>query len=140
MAVQTSVKSYKLEIVTPRKVVFDGEVESFRAPGVQGGFQVLVDHAPMLAEIGIGEVIIRDAEGASTRYATSGGVVEVKKNHVILLADSAERDDQIDRTRAEAAIERAKKRLGEPSADIDVDRARVALMRAINRLKVSTPG
>ncbi len=140
MAVQTSVKTFQLEIVTPRKMVFGGEVESFSAPGVMGGFQVLVGHAPMLAEIGIGEVSVRDAGGTTTRYATSGGVVEVKKNHVILLAETAEKDDQIDRARAEAAAERAKKRIGERSGETDVERARIALHRALNRLKVSTGG
>ncbi len=79
-------RMFKLEIVTPKRVVFNGEAESFSAPGVMGGFQVLVDHAPMLAEIGIGEVSVRDAVGNQTHYATSGGVVEVKNNHVILLA------------------------------------------------------
>jgi len=140
MAVGTLVKTYTLEIVTPRRVVFNGEVESFSAPGVMGGFQVLVDHAPMLAEIGIGEVTVRDAGGSTTCYATSGGVVEVKKNHVILLAETAERDDQIDRARAEAALGRAKQRLADAAGDVDVDRARVALLRALNRLKVSARG
>jgi len=140
MAVASAVNTFTLEIVTPRKVVFDGEVESFTAPGVMGGFQVLVGHAPMLAEIGIGEVSLRDGAGKQTHYATSGGVVEVKHNHVILLAETAEKDDEIDRARAEAALERAKQRLAAPPPDTDVDRARVALLRAINRLKVSTRG
>jgi len=133
-------KNFTLEIVTPRKMVFRGEAGSFSAPGVMGAFQVLVDHAPMLAEIGIGEVNVRERDGKNTNYATSGGVVEVKKNHVILLAESAERADEIDRQRAGAARDRAKKRLEEKPAGIDVERARIALLRAINRLKVSTRG
>lgn len=133
-------KKFRLEIVTPRKMVFNGEAESFTAPGVMGGFQVLVDHAPLLAEIGIGEVSVRGSEGQQTTYATSGGVVEVKKNHVLLLAESAEKDGDIDRPRAEAALERAKKRIEERMKDTDLDRARAALMRAINRLKVSNRG
>ena len=72
-----------------------------------------------------------------TRFATSGGMVEVKQNHVILIAESAEKEGEIDTARAEAALERAKKRIANPVDDTDVDRARVALLRALNRLKVS---
>lgn len=133
-------KLFRLEIVTPRKVVFDGEAESFTAPGVMGAFQVLVDHAPLLAEIGIGEVSVRNGDGQMTHYATSGGVVEVKQNHVILTAESAERDDEIDAGRAQSARDRAKKRIAERAPDTDVERARMALLRAINRLKVSQRG
>ena len=132
--------TFKLEIVTPKRVVFDGEAESFTAPGVEGGFQVLVGHAPMLAEIGVGEVTVRDAGGERTHYATSGGVVEVKRNHVILMAESAERADEIDTKRAEAAKDRARSRISEHSPDTDVERARNALGRAANRLKVSARG
>ncbi len=133
-------KAFTLDIVTPRRVVFKSEATSFSAPGVMGGFQVLVDHAPMLAEIGIGEVVVVDAEGTKTHYATSGGVVEVKHNHVILMAESAEREDEIDTKRAEAARDRAKLRIAERKAEADLDRARIALLRALNRLKVSTQG
>jgi F-type H+-transporting ATPase subunit epsilon len=130
--------TFKLDIVTPRRVVFSGDARSFSAPGVMGGFQVLVDHAPMIAEIGIGEVSVRDAEGAQSHYATSGGVVEVKRNHVILLAESAERADEIDTKRAESSRERANQRLAGPGSGIDVERARRARDRAVNRLKVSS--
>ncbi len=131
-------KVFNLEIVTPRRVVFNGEAVSFSAPGVEGGFQVLVDHAPLLAGIGVGEVIVRDARGSEARYATSGGVVQVKDNRVILMAESAERPDEIDPARAQAARDRAKLRLSEREAGLDVDRARLALARALNRLKVSS--
>lgn len=130
-------KTYKLEIVTPKQVVFSGEVTSFSAPGVLGGFQVLKNHAPLLSNISVGEVKLVDAEGKEHRYATSGGVVEVKDNKVILLAETAERSDEIDVERAEAARDRARKRLAKKSAEVDADRARLALFRALNRLKVS---
>jgi F-type H+-transporting ATPase subunit epsilon len=130
-------KSYKLEIVTPKQILFSGEVTSFTAPGVLGGFQVLRSHAPLLSNISVGEVKLVDAEGNEHRYATSGGVVEVKDNKVILLAETAERSDEIDVERAEAARDRARKRLAKKSAEVDADRARLALFRALNRLKVS---
>jgi F-type H+-transporting ATPase subunit epsilon len=128
--------TFKLEIVTPAKLVFSGDVTSFTAPGTAGGFQVLYNHAPLLAEIGIGEVKLTDAEGNERRFATSGGFVEVKKNHVVMLAETAERSDEIDRDRALAARDRATRRLAEKHADLDDARARSALARATNRLHV----
>lgn len=130
-------KSYKLEIITPKKVAFSGDVLSFSAPGVLGGFQVLRSHAPLLSNISVGEVKVVDLGGKEHRYATSGGVVEVKENKVILLAETAERSDEIDVQRAEAARDRARKRLAKKSPEVDVDRARLALFRAMNRLKVA---
>ena len=130
-------KTFKLEIVTPRRVVFDGDVESVSAPGVVGGFQVLYNHAPLLAEIGIGEVKVRDAGGAETRYATSGGFVDVLKNHMTMLAETAERADEIDVKRAESAKDRAAKRLQGRTPETNEERARIALLRAINRLKIA---
>ena len=130
-------KSFKLEIVTPKQILFSGEVTSFTAPGVLGGFQVLKSHAPLLSNISIGEVKLIDVEGAELRFATSGGVVEVRDNKVILLAETAERSNEIDVERAEAARDRARKRLAKKSAEVDADRARLALFRALNRLKVS---
>lgn len=130
-------KSFTLEIVTPRKMVFKGEVSSFSAPGVMGGFQVLYNHAALLSNLQIGEVKYVDSNGREVRFATSGGFVEVKENHVVLLAETAERADEIDTERAKAAEQRARKRLAERSKDIDSDRAQAALARALNRLRVA---
>jgi F-type H+-transporting ATPase subunit epsilon len=130
-------KAFKLEIVTPKRIVFSGDVISFSAPGVVGGFQVLKSHAPLLSNIAIGEVKLVDGSGQESRYATSGGFVEVHENKVILLAETAERSDEIDVGRAEASRDRARKRLAEKNAESDLDRARLALFRAMNRLKVA---
>ena len=130
-------KAFKLEIVTPKKVAFSGDVSNFSAPGVVGGFQVLKNHAPLLSNIAVGEVKLVDLEGNELHFAASGGVVEVHDNKVIMLAETAERSDEIDVTRAEAARDRARKRLAEKKAEIDIERARLALFRAMNRLKVA---
>jgi F-type H+-transporting ATPase subunit epsilon len=130
-------KIYRLEIVTPNKVVFSGDVTSFSAPGVIGGFQVLRNHAPLLSNIAVGEVKVVDAAGSESRYATSGGFVEVHENKLVMLAETAERSDEIDVTRAEAARERARKRIADKEAGTDIERARLALHRALNRLKVA---
>ena len=130
-------KAFKLEIVTPKRVVFSAEITSFSAPGVVGGFQVLRNHAPLLSSIAVGEVKLVDVAGNESRYATSGGVVEVHDNKVIMLAETAERSDEIAVVRAQAARDRARKLLAEKKSEIDVDRARMAMFRALNRLKVA---
>lgn len=133
-------KQFKLEIVTPKKIVYSGDVLSFTAPGVVGSFQVLYNHAPLLSAIGVGEIKLRDAQGQEMRYATSGGFVDVVNNSVSMLAETAERADEIDTERAQAAKERAMKRIAERRADTNMDRARVALLRAVNRLKIAGRG
>ena len=129
-------KSFTLEIVTPGKTVFKGEVLSFSAPGVLGGFQVLHSHAPLLSELQIGEVKYTDQQGKEMRFATSGGFVEVKGNHVVMLAETAERAEEIDAERAKSAQTRAQSRLSGKGKDLDIDRAQAALARALNRLRV----
>ena len=129
-------KILQLEIVTPRRVVFKGEVTSLTAPGVVGGFQVLFNHAPLLSSLKIGEVKIKEASGTEFHYAISGGFVEVRENHILLLAETAERTDEIDAERAKASRDRAQKRMAEKKSDIDFERARLALYRALNRLKI----
>jgi F-type H+-transporting ATPase subunit epsilon len=130
-------KTFKLEIVTPPKIVYNGSVVSFTAPGTVGSFQVLHNHAPLLSSIGIGQIKIVDDRGKDLRYATSGGFVEVRENHVVTIAETAERADEIDVDRAKAALERATKRLEEKRSDTDFVRARAALARAVNRLKIA---
>jgi F-type H+-transporting ATPase subunit epsilon len=129
-------KSFHLEIVTPKRIVFKGEVTSFSAPGVDGGFQVLHSHAPMLASVKIGKVKITDLSGTEFQYSISGGFVEVRENKVILLAETAERTDEIDVERVKAARDRALKRIAEKYPDTDIERAKLALARALNRLKI----
>jgi F-type H+-transporting ATPase subunit epsilon len=79
----------KIEIITPEKKVFDGEVKSVRVPGKKGSFQVLKDHAPIISTLESGPVIMVNPEGKETVFEISGGVIEVKANKIILLADSA---------------------------------------------------
>jgi len=130
-------KNYYLEIVTPKRIVFKGDVSSFTAPGALGSFQVLRSHAPLLSNIQAGAVKLTDALGKEIHYATSGGVVEVRDNRVVLLAETAENVQEIDADRAKAARDRAQKRLKERAHDIDIERAQLALQRALNRLKLS---
>jgi F-type H+-transporting ATPase subunit epsilon len=78
----------KIEIITPDKKIFDGEIKSVRVPGKKGSFQVLKDHAPIISTLENGIVRMVDQENNEITYDISGGVIEVKANKIILLADS----------------------------------------------------
>jgi F-type H+-transporting ATPase subunit epsilon len=130
-------KNFKLEIVTPQRVVYDGSAVSFTAPGTLGSFQVLYNHAPLLSSLAVGRIKLVNDSGEETSYATSGGFVEVRENHVVTIAETVERAEEIDVERAKAARDRALKRLEEKRSDTDFERASAALARALNRLKVA---
>ncbi len=78
----------RIEIVTPDKRIFEGEIKSVRVPGKKGSFQVLKDHAPIISTLDSGPVILVDMDGKETVLEIDGGVIEVKANKIILLADS----------------------------------------------------
>ena len=123
-----------LEIATPTRLAVTESVDEVVIPGSQGYFGVLPGHAPFLTTVGIGELMYR--VGRDERYlAVSGGFAEVRNDKVIVLADSAERPEEIDRARAERARERAERRLsGRGDEDVDYTRALAALARAVARL------
>ena len=130
-------KIFQLDIVTPRKTIFSGKVVSVSAPGELGGFQVLVDHAPLLSSLVIGQIKVTDKNGNTEWYATTGGFLEVRNNRVILLAETAEKASEINVKRAEAAHDRAKERLHKRESGTDLVRAEAALQRALNRLRIA---
>jgi F-type H+-transporting ATPase subunit epsilon len=80
----------KIEIITPDQKVFEGDIKSVRVPGRKGSFQVLKDHAPIISTLDNGPVIIVDQAGNEKRFNINGGVIEVKMNRIILLAESAQ--------------------------------------------------
>ena len=127
---------FDFEIVTPTRVVFSGKVRHVRAPGSEGYFGVLSGHTPFMTNLQIGEIKI-NTEAAEDYYATSGGLIEVLPHGITVLAESAEKAGEIEPERAQKAIERAKKRLEEKTPDTDLDRARLALLRGINRIRIS---
>jgi F-type H+-transporting ATPase subunit epsilon len=126
-----------LEVATPNRLVVAETVDEVVIPGSQGYFGVLPGHAPLLATLGIGELSYR--QGTSVFHlALTGGFAEVRNDKVIVLAEQAERPDEIDRDRAQKAKERAEHRLsGREGGDIDFARAQAALMRALVRLQVA---
>lgn len=78
----------KLDIITPDKKIFSGSIRSVRVPGQKGSFQVLKDHAPLVSTLDRGLVVVISEDDTESRFEISGGVVEVKQDKVILLADS----------------------------------------------------
>ncbi len=128
--------SVKVDIITAERVVYSGEVDVLVAPGVQGQLGVLPKHAPLMTTLLPGELVVRKG-GEETSLAISGGFLEVRPDRIIVLADAAERADEIDLKRAEAAKQRAKERLTHPTREVDVDRAESALRRSLARLKVA---
>ena len=131
-----SEKSFQIDIVTPNKLLFSGQVERFLAPSVEGYFEVLKNHAPLLAALKIGKMVITQ-ENDKKFFSVNGGFAEVFQNNVIVLAETAESSEEIDTERAESSKERALQRLADKSASIDIDRAKVSLIRALNRLDVA---
>jgi F-type H+-transporting ATPase subunit epsilon len=126
-----------LEIITPEKSFFKGQIDSVTIPGTIGSFQILKDHAPLISSFEIGIIKIKN-KSSDNYYTTSGGTVEVNKNKVLVLADTIEKVEYIDVDRAEKAKDRAKERLERKNeADIDEARAKAALDRALNRLNAA---
>ncbi len=130
-------KTFKLEIVTPERMVVSQEAASIVVPGVEGYLGILADHAPLMAELKIGEIRVIDPDGHESHIATSGGFMQVADNVVRILADTAEREEEIDIARAQESLRRAEERLREQRSEVDTARAEAAMERAMNRLRVA---
>jgi F-type H+-transporting ATPase subunit epsilon len=129
-------KAIKLEVVTPERLLFQEEVDSLVVPATEGYLGVLPNHAPLITGLDIGVVTYRK-EGKDYKVAISGGFLEVNDNRAVILADTAEIGTEIDRVRAEEAVERARERLTNRPEDLDIMRAELALKRALARLKAT---
>jgi F-type H+-transporting ATPase subunit epsilon len=129
--------SLKLDIVTAERIVYSEEVDAVIAPGVEGQLGILPHHAPLMTILQAGELVVRRGNQEDS-MAISGGFLEVRPDRVIVLADSAERAEEIDVARAEAARKRAEERLRDRQAEgLDETRAEAALRRAIARISVA---
>lgn len=129
-------KKLHLEIRTPEQLIYEGDVTSVKAPGELGSFEILAGHLPFLTVLETGEIRIREADTPQS-IATSGGVFEVLRTGVTVLADTAEWAYEIDVERAEAARQRAQELLASRDPTINRGRAEAALARAVNRLRVA---
>jgi F-type H+-transporting ATPase subunit epsilon len=127
----------QLQIVAADKSLVNEAVDEVEIPGADGYFGVLPGHTPLLALLGTGELWYR--RGAETRHLhISSGFAEVQPEAVTILAQTAERADEIDVARAEAAKRRAEERLARPTMDMDFERARLALLKSLIRLQVAS--
>ena len=126
-----------LEIVTPDRSVVAEQVDEVEIPGADGYFGVLPGHTPLLALLGAGELWYR--QGQEKHYlAIAFGFAEVQPEAVTILAEIAEKPEDIDIARAEAAKKRAEERLARPAMDVDFERARVAMLKSLIRLQVAS--
>ena len=126
-----------LEIVTAERLVYSEQVNVVVAPGVEGQLAILPHHAPLLTILQPGELMIRKEGQGEVYMAVSGGFLEVMGNRVMVLADTAERAEEIDEARAKAAMQRAQERLAVRTADMNLGRALASLRRSEARLKVA---
>lgn len=125
-----------LEVVTPDKTVLKEDVEMAICPGSEGEFGVLPNHASLLSSLRMGPLRYRKGDRDDVLFI-SGGFLDMHANVCSVLAESAEKADDIDKARAQAAKERAEHRLAEKKEDLDEARATLALQRAILRLQLS---
>lgn len=126
-----------LEIVTPDRSVVTERVDEVEIPGAEGYFGVLPGHTPLLAMLKVGELWYRQG-GEKSYLSIAFGFAEILPDRVTILAQLAERPEEIDVARAEAARKRAEERLTKAAADVDFERARIALMKSLIRIQVST--
>jgi len=126
----------RLDIVTAEGVVYSEEVDVVVAPGIEGQLGILPHHAPLMTTLQVGELRVRKG-GEEFSLAISGGFLEVRPDRVIVLADAAERSEEIDIARAEEAKRRAQEQLSRQPPAVDAARAEAALRRSLARLKVA---
>jgi F-type H+-transporting ATPase subunit epsilon len=129
----------RLEILTIERKLFDDDVNMVIAPGSEGVLGILPRHAPLLTALSYGELQVKKEGEEDYFFAIGGGFMEVQPDHVIVMADSAERADEIDVDRAEASRRRAEEFLEKAKTDtgIDLNRAEAALRRSITRIKAA---
>lgn len=128
----------RCEVVTAERAVFDDQVDMVVAPGIEGQLGILPHHAPLMTALTFGELVIHRQDQEDEYIAIGGGFMEVRPDHVTILADSAERAEEIDLERAEEAQLRAQELMAQKQReDVDFIRAEAALRRSLIRLKVA---
>jgi F-type H+-transporting ATPase subunit epsilon len=125
-----------LEIVTPDRAILHAEVDEVEIPAEDGYLGILPGHTPLLAALRVGELWYRRGQ-EKTYLSVAFGFVEVQPDRVTILAQVAERADEIDIVRAEAALRRAEAQLSRPAPDVDVEVARLAMLKALIRVQVA---
>ena len=127
----------QLQIVSADRSLVNEQVDEVEIPGADGYFGVLPGHTPLLALLGAGELWYRQGT-EKHHFSMAFGFAEVQPERVTILAEIAERAEEIDIARAEAAKKRAEQRITSPITDMDVERARIALLKSLVRLQVAS--
>lgn len=134
-------RDFLLEIVTPERQLLSERVDALRAPGIYGEFGVLPSHVRMITGVGTGALRYRVAgQEEWAQLIVSSGLVEVLPDRVIILAQTAEMQQEIDVARAETALARARERLEHPEPDTDIERELESVRRAVARLEAAREG
>ena len=128
-----------LEIVTAERLVYSADVDVIIAPGIEGQLGILPQHAPLMTMLQPGELMVRQ-DGEEHSIFVSGGFLEVQSDKVTVLADTAERAEEIDIARAEEAKLRAEQRITLSPSEADHARAQAAMLRSLMRLNVAEKG
>lgn len=131
--------TFQLEIVTPEKLVVKDVAEEMQIPAKNGYLGILPGHAPLISELAVGEITYRN-DGSTYRLAVAWGFAEVLPDKVTILAETAERAEEIDVKRAQEARQRAEQRLKSGDPNVDFPRAQIALQKAETRLEVAEKG
>jgi F-type H+-transporting ATPase subunit epsilon len=130
------VSTFLLEIVTPERKVYAEQVNMIIVKGSEGELGILPNHIPLVTPLKVAPVTVKQ-NGKEQYIAVNGGFMEVRKDKVVILAESAELPEQIDVNRAKEAKSRAEQRLASKQDQVDFKRAELALQRALNRIHVS---
>ena len=129
--------TFDVVILSADRQLYTGQSVSVIAPGIKGSFGVLRGHVPMVTALQTGELVITDENNVTKRFAISGGFIEITGEKTLILADSAELADDIDLERARRAHERALERLNVVGDhEVNVERARLSMLRALNRMRI----
>ena len=126
---------FRLEVVTAERLVYSEDVDAVIAPGTEGELGILPNHAPLLTALSYGELLVRKGSEESS-IAVGGGFLEVRPDKVVVLADMAERAEEIDLNRAEEARKLAEESIAVHPAEADLLRAEAALRQAETRLRI----
>jgi F-type H+-transporting ATPase subunit epsilon len=129
--------TFQLEIVTPERAVVRDSATEAQIPGKNGYLGILPGHAPLITELAVGEINYRKPSGVVEHLAVAWGFAEVLGDKVTILAETAEKAEEIDVARAQKAEERAEQRLQSHDPETDFERARIALERALTRIQVA---
>jgi F-type H+-transporting ATPase subunit epsilon len=127
---------FKLSIVSPEQILFEEEIHSLVVPGTEGYLGILSNHAPLIAALRVGKIMLRNKDNVEKTLAISGGFIEVSSNTATILADTVEFVEEIDLGRAEEELKRARDLLNMEVTAEDRKRARHSLEKARNRIKL----